>query len=280
MKNWSDGLRRVLDGCEHAVPVFFRDDDGGWNDPALRALVERFADHGVPLDVALIPSAVTPELADWLAERVGPKFGLHQHGFEHVNNERQGRKCEFGAARGYRKQRRDLSMGQERLKALLGRRLDPIFTPPWNRCTAETLKALQQLGFVALSRDVGARPLGVEHTLRELPVTLDWMKHRGPDGRPDLAALGDRLGQQLLGDRPVGIMLHHAVMNDDDLRAVQALLAVLRSHLVVDCRPMRDLVGLGRPSQRPEPTRIPGHLPATGPLSRLSIPRSLAELRG
>ena len=92
MKAWSDALRRALDGCGHAVPVFFRDDDGGWADAQLRSLVELFAAQDVPIDLALIPTAVEAPLADWLLGRIGPGLGIHQHGYCHVSHERAGRK--------------------------------------------------------------------------------------------------------------------------------------------------------------------------------------------
>lgn len=271
MTAWSDGLRRALDRCEHAVPVFFRDDDGGWADPQLHSLVELFAAQDVPLDLALIPSAVGAPLADWLLERVGPGLGIHQHGYCHDSHEPAGRKCEFGAARGYRRQRQDLALGQHRLKSLFGRRLDPIFTPPWNRCTDDTALALHRLGFRALSRDATAVPLALPDGLRELPVTLDWMRHRHDD-QPDLATLGHRLASQLEAGRPVGIMLHHAVMGAGDLRALHDLLALLRAHLVVDCVPMRALLDPAAPRRIAAPSRAPC---GTGAAARAgSIPRA------
>jgi hypothetical protein len=256
MKAWSDALRAVLDRREHTVTVFFRDDDGGWADPQLHDLVELFAAEDVPLDLALIPSAVEPPLVDWLLGRVGPGLGLHQHGYCHVSHERVGRRCEFGGARGYRQQYEDLARGQGRLKILFGRSLDPIFTPPWNRCTADTAVALHRLGFRALSRDATATPLPAHAGLRELPVTLDWMRHRHGD-QPDLATLADRLAMQLQSDRPVGIMLHHAVMGAADLHALQSLLALLRGHLVVDCVPMRELLDADKGCRFAAPTRAP-----------------------
>jgi len=278
MKTWSDNLRRALDRCEHAVPVFFRDDDGGWADAELRALVGLFAEHETPIDLALIPTAVGLPLADWLAERAGPMLGLHQHGYEHVSHERKGRKCEFGVARGYRKQRQDIALGQHRLKSVFGRKLDPIFTPPWNRCTADTAVALRRLGFRALSRDVTAKPLEGAEDLRDIKVSVDWMKYRDGD-QPDLAALGDRLAAQLGGDGPVGIMLHHAVMGEKDLRALAALLELLRSHLVIDCLPMRELIDPAAP-RRLRPPRAGASVALSLAPRQFCLPRSIAELRG
>ena len=46
----------------------------------------------------------------WRASCVArPGVGLHQHGLAHVNHEREGRRCEFGPARGAAAQRRDIA---------------------------------------------------------------------------------------------------------------------------------------------------------------------------
>jgi hypothetical protein len=43
--------------------------------------------------------------------------------------------------------------GRERLEQLLGAVVEPIFTPPWNRCTAETGRCLVDLGVETLPRE-------------------------------------------------------------------------------------------------------------------------------
>ena len=59
MTGWLDPLRAALDAREEPVTFFFRDDDAGWDDPALEALLDVFEPHGLPLDVAAIPLAAT-----------------------------------------------------------------------------------------------------------------------------------------------------------------------------------------------------------------------------
>src|SRR3954467_1577014 len=82
-----------LDRSEAPVDVFFRDDDAGWADERLLELIDRFAAHGLPLDLAVIPMELSAVLAERLAER---PVGLHQHGYAHTNHQLEGRKCEFG----------------------------------------------------------------------------------------------------------------------------------------------------------------------------------------
>jgi hypothetical protein len=235
---WHAALAPVLDVRAAPVTIFFRDDDGGWDDVGLQRLVGIFTTANVPLDLALIPAALSEPLAQWLSERSGPALGLHQHGFAHANHERTGRKCEFGPARDLAAQRGDIADGAVRLRHLL-RGCDPIFTPPWNRCTQDTARVLAELGFQALSRDDTAGSLTT--SLQSLPVTLDWMKHR-LDSDPDLGVLSRTLRAQLLDRHCVGIMLHHAVMVESDYDILCPLLELLRSHDRCRCVPMRALI--------------------------------------
>lgn len=218
-------------GSSGPVTWFFRNDDAGWDTPRLLRLLDLFAAHDAPLDAAVIPAALTAELAAVLRTRATrQRLGLHQHGHAHLNHEVAGRKCEFGAARSAAAQRADLAAGRAWLQSQLGSALDDIFTPPWNRCTQPTVEALRDLGIRVLSREHRATPLAADG-LAELPVHVDWMKWRtaAADG-PDLAALDQALVQAVATTRPgtpVGLMLHHAVMADADFAALDGLLAQL-----------------------------------------------------
>jgi hypothetical protein len=222
-------LRTALDAAPAPVRVFFRDDDAGWGDERLLRLARCFETRNLPLDLAVIPSALSPGLAETLRER---PVGLHQHGYAHVNHQREGRKCEFGSDRSRAQQQDDIARGRERLQALLGDRLDPFFTPPWNRCTRDTGEALVALGFAALSREHRAQPLGL---LPEVPVHLD-VARLAPE------ELDARFAAHVGDGGPVGVMFHHAVMEDDDFARADALLALLAGHAKVAARTMAELV--------------------------------------
>lgn len=241
---WLDPLRRALDDAPGTVDVFFRDDDAGWADEALRALMDSFRAAEVPLDVAVIPGLLTARLADELAHRVEAAAGrvaLHQHGWEHANHEPQGRRCEFGPARSAAHQRRDLVRGARTMRDAFGVEARPLFVPPWNRCTATTAEVLDELGFAALCRDSTATPLPGS-PLPELPVTVDWFaRRRGV--RVDRPGRGALLADAARDDRPVGVMLHHAVMTDDDLDDLDDLLRLVAGHPAVRLRTMADVAG-------------------------------------
>jgi hypothetical protein len=210
------------------VEVFFRDDDAGWEDERLLELIARFAEHGLPLDLAVIPASLHEALAGTLRDT---HAGLHQHGYAHTNHQVEGRKCEFGPARDFPAQRADIAAGQARLQALLGDRLDPFFTPPWNRCTRDTGNALVELGFTLLSREHRAEPLGL---LPELGVHLDV-------ARLSEQELDERFAGHVREGGPIGVMFHHGVMEPDDMRRASELLALLAHHANVVPRAMREL---------------------------------------
>jgi peptidoglycan/xylan/chitin deacetylase (PgdA/CDA1 family) len=240
---WLDPLCAALDRSDGPTHWFFRDDDAGWADQRLYALLDCFADFHMPIDLAVIPAELGDELAAALlkrSQRSPSLLGLHQHGYNHTNHEAAGRKCEFGASRSSLQQTQDIRRGASLLRAKLGAAVDPIFTPPWNRCTTATVAALQTLGFRALSRDATAAPLDVGD-MTELPICVDWSK-RQKDG---VAISRDVLGANLaaaLASPSVGIMLHHAVMEPADLLALRQFLELLSRRRGVKCLPMRALV--------------------------------------
>jgi predicted glycosyltransferase len=219
-RGWLEPLRVALDEAPEPVEFFFRDDDAGWGDERLQLLLDVFGDASVDVDVAAIPAALSPGLAEVLLAR--DCAHVHQHGFAHANHEVVGRKCEFGPSRPAHLQRADIVEGQRLLREQLGDAVEPFFTPPWNRCTAVTARAVREAGLEVLSRESRAEPFGLAG-LRELPVSVDWVR---PATR---AELGEMLAGAARAGEPVGVMLHHAVMDGEQRRAVAELLRMLEA---------------------------------------------------
>jgi predicted glycosyltransferase len=240
--NWLVPVREALDGLAHPASLFFRDDDCGWSDDRLLLLLDIFADFGIPVDLAAIPAALNSALAEKLARRMAAhpeRLRIHQHGYAHLNHEPAGKKCEFGPARDYASQRNDIENGQRRLAGLLGAAPDPIFTPPWNRCTTVTARCLAELGFQVLSRDSHAAPLQ-NSGLLELPIAVDWFAHR-KKVRLNRMEWGKLLAAQLGSEASIGIMLHHAVMDAEEMQALAQLLSVMARHAKAKCCNMQAL---------------------------------------
>lgn len=235
--------REVLAARPTPLACFVRDDDAGWDDTSLLELLDVTQSEGVPMDLAAIPAAVSPSLARELATRhdAAPhQVRMHQHGYAHHNHEAAGRRCEFGPAREASALRADLEQGRARLREQFGDRVDPFFTPPWNRCAPGVPALLRELGFAALSRDRGAL---AQQVLPEMPVDVDWSRHYREGGR---AALGEAIAAGLAArgrdGRPFGLMLHHAVMDAEERRLLARWLRELAAQPGLRFEPMATLL--------------------------------------
>lgn len=241
-----DLLKPVLDALDDAsaaLTCFVRDDDAGWDDAKLFALLDHMERAQVPIDLAAIPFAIGGTLQRELNARIDATpylLHVHQHGYAHVNHEREGRKCEFGPMRGRAAQRNDLARGRRLLQRHFGARLEPLFTPPWNRCAADTPALLVELGYAALSRDRGS---ATQQAIPELSVDVDWCKHAAGGGAAGVAeALGTAVHARIVDGKPLGLMLHHAAMASDEMALLEQWLVLLNRHPQVRWSPMAQLI--------------------------------------
>ena len=238
-------LLAALDVAVSPVTFFLRDDDAGWDDARLMTLLDCTTKHRVPIDLAVIPQATGTALAATLRARVDAAptlIGLHQHGYAHLNHETTGRKCEFGSARDVASQRHDLLAGREQLDRYFGARLDAFFTPPWNRCDSATPALLAELGYVALSRDNTAPS---QQALPELTVHVDWCKQRRlglAQGEASGHAIAVDLAQRISDGAALGLMLHHAQMDESDLALFDTWLRRCARHPRAHWATMRELL--------------------------------------
>ncbi|MBA2560158.1 MAG: hypothetical protein H0V07_09785 [Propionibacteriales bacterium] len=244
--SWLDPVRAALD-ADHprradrpTCDVFFRDDDAGWDDNRLRVLLDVFDHHRLVVDLAVIPIELTGSLVAELTARARAGLvRLHQHGYAHVNHEVVGRKCEFGPTRRACDQAADVAAGRRRMVDAFEDLVDPVFTPPWNRCEAETGDVLVAEGFQVLSRDVTAPRLD-RPDLVEIPVTIDWYGHR-KGVRWTRDELANRIAAGVAGGGPVGVMLHHAVTDDGELSAIEDLLRLFAANAGIRTTTIQDL---------------------------------------
>jgi uncharacterized protein DUF2334 len=244
MSAWLDPLFQALDEAPGRVEFFFRDDDAGWRDDRLFLLLDLFLRYSIPVDLAVIPVELTKEFSSALRRRarLTPQLlAFHQHGWTHVNHEVEGRKCEFGQARPKDRQYLDLTMGRKKIEELLDC-VTEIFTPPWNRCTSATAECLAELGFKVLSRDATAAPLN-HAGLAEIPVHVDWFAKRNGE-RLSYQNLSKQIAETSVERGRVGIMLHHAVMDEVELARLAQLLALLSTHSKASCLQMKALTPL------------------------------------
>lgn len=229
------GVLEGLASRPRRTVVFFRDDDAGWRDPLLKELGKIYIDENIPLDIAVIPfavSSVTLRVLDWFQERAPDLFHLHQHGCKHQNHQLEGRKSEFGSDRIRAEQVCDIDAGRAALTEYFGARSEPIFTPPWNRCSPVCVEALEVLGFRVLSRDDAAETV-CHPRLFEVAVNLDWFKKSR--GRPLPAeAWNDYAATVFAEHARVGVMLHHEHMDGQQRDRLRRFIRMLRNSGHVD----------------------------------------------
>jgi peptidoglycan/xylan/chitin deacetylase (PgdA/CDA1 family) len=214
------------------INVFLRDDDVDEDEETLRHLFDICLSRQVPLNAEIIPGRLTRGAVRLLKEfmKFHPDLlGLNQHGWQHQNHEANGRKCEFGGSRSFTQQLNDISQGKALLQDRFGERFYPVFTPPWNRCTADTFAVLDELGFKVLSKDSDSQP-ATGYRFREISITLDIFRWKGGPTLKTAATVAAELAQQLGRADPIGIMLHHKVMGEEAFAMLDQLLALLRRY--------------------------------------------------
>jgi hypothetical protein len=227
--------------------LFFRDDDVDEDEETLRRLLRLFRERNTPINLGVIPGRLTAACAELLAHSVGAApamLELNQHGWLHLNHEREGRKCEFGPGRTYAEQLADVAQGRERMTEAFGQNWFPVFIPPWNRCTEDTYRALDHLGFRALSAKRGSSVV-TGYRFEDISITLDL--YRWNDGArlktPDEVV--DSLIAQSLLQQTIGVALHHKVMDERAFSFLASLLDTLGSHPAVRFHTFQSLSGAG-----------------------------------
>ncbi len=194
--------------------IFFRADDIGVPGKQFSQLTTLFNTHQLPLCLAVVPTWLTDSRFQTLQSLTGPgssQWCWHQHGWRHKNHEPAGKKQEFGPNRPAALQIADLVKGKNRLEHIMGKIFYPSFTPPWNRCSIDTLNGLRKLGFSAVSRSNKARPV-TPAGLPDHQVNIDL--HTRNDENPQLAFAKLLLEiEQSVSRGTAGVMIHHQRMN-------------------------------------------------------------------
>lgn len=220
-------------GCHQTAkptPIFFRADDIGIPSRQFKLLIECFMKHRIPLCLATVPSWLTAGRFTELKRLAGTgntQWCWHQHGRLHHNFELSGKKQEFGPSRTEEEIYNSLKKGKQRLEEIVADQFQPIFTPPWNRCSSTTINALVELGFSALSRSSGARP----ETVPELPdfqVGVDL--HTRKEISPELGFENLLIElEETISSGQCGVMIHHQRMNNRAFELLDLLLAIINT---------------------------------------------------
>lgn len=211
--------------------IFFRADDIGVQGKQFSQLIQLFLTARLPLCLAVVPSWLTPirfESLLGLTGRHSSQWCWHQHGWRHQNHESKGKKQEFGSARPATEQWADLAKGKERLSSIMGETFSPFFTPPWNRCSLDTLQGLQDLQFKGVSRSADAAPPSPPG-LPDIQINTDLHTRKEENPEVSFARLLEELEQGLILGRS-GIMIHHQRMNQTAFDFLAVLLNLVASN--------------------------------------------------
>jgi hypothetical protein len=165
--------------------------------------------------MAVVPSWLTRDRFSTLSNLTGApqssQWCWHQHGWLHKNHERSGKKQEFGSARDATAQHTDLKKGRDRLQQIMESSFAPYFTPPWNRCSMETMEGLVALNFRGLSRSRNAKPAAPD-MLPDIQINVDLHTRKESDPHACLNMLLLEL-EQAMCSGTAGIMIHHQRMD-------------------------------------------------------------------
>ncbi len=246
MNSSFERLSSALALRQQPLRVFFRDDDVDEDEATLRRLLRLFLRREIPINLGVIPGRLTAAGGELLRQSLSAApalIELNQHGWLHLNHEREGRKCEFGPSRTYAEQLSDIAQGQARMTEAFGPHWFPVFIPPWNRCVEDTYRALDQLGFHALSAKQGSAVV-TGYRFKEISITLDLFNWRGGASLKPAEEIVDELIAQLSQQRTVGVMLHHKVMDERAFIFLKAMLDTLVSHPSAGFHTFRGLLHL------------------------------------
>lgn len=223
----TDILKETLQRYQtRTIDIFFRDDDVHDSEDNLLRLIDLFQEWDVPLNLEVMPGQLTDRGVETLREASRRLFELNQHGWRHLNHEMEGRKCEFGVSRNYDQQLNDIADGMRVMDAAFGAEWSKVFTPPWNRCTEDTFRALDHLGFEALSRDKGLNRV-TGYGFREISICVDLHRWRGEPAMKSPESITSEIAGRITELGTIGIMLHHKVMDDTGFSTLAGLLESL-----------------------------------------------------
>ena len=195
--------------AEHRPKFWWRDDDAGAVTPQLKRLLSLSKD--VALALAVVPEAAEPALFDLLHDGVT----VIQHGTDHRNRAAPGeKKTEYPASEPNAQALARIARGQERLRALAGKRFFPVLAPPWNRLRKDLADQLASIGVRGVS---GYRASGAGHTQVDV---VAWRRGKRFIGEQQAFEAA------LAGTQPVGWLTHHAVHDEETWRFLERLLGL------------------------------------------------------
>jgi len=204
-----------------AIRFWWRDDDAVAHTPQLDRLLalSRRVRAGVAL--AVIPRELEPSLGERLRTD-GAALAL-VHGWSHANHAPAGeKKAEFGAHRSVDAMAAEAEQALRIAREKLGRRLLPVFVPPWNRVSPELVRRLPQAGFTGLSAFNDRKAASPVEGLLQVNTHVDPIDWHGTRSLVDpdriVASLAAAIDRRAVGEadreEPIGLLTHHLIHDE------------------------------------------------------------------
>ncbi|WP_299044059.1 polysaccharide deacetylase [uncultured Tateyamaria sp.] len=211
-------LRTELAACRRdavVVPFWWRDDDAIAPTEPLDHLETIAQRVGLSVHMAVIPAHATPALADRMdGQRLIPLV----HGWAHHDHSGpREKKNEFLTERPGLAQ--DSARALDRMLALFGAGVRPMFVPPWNRIQPALLSGLADQGYTAVSTFGPRARAEAAPGLAQINTHIDpiWWKGTRDLVEPDavIATACAHLSARRHGaedaTEPFGLLTHHLV---------------------------------------------------------------------
>jgi hypothetical protein len=235
MSNWQR-LSQELDLWSESgrtATLWWRDDDAVAPTPQLERLLKHT--HSVPLSLAVVPSAATPELAERI--RGLSSIAILQHGWAHANHAAAGL-SEYPSSRSEADVGSELAAGRDVLNELFGAQSIAAFVPPFHGFDDRFLRLLPQNGIASISRK-GPRPSRfAAKGLLQVNAHVSPIRWTAPpsfgDDAPYLAELVDHLCGRRTGRydsaEPTGLLTHHLWQDEGSFEFVSRLVDLTLQH--------------------------------------------------
>jgi hypothetical protein len=225
LDRWSDAGRTAT--------FWWRDDDAVAPTPQLERILRHA--HAVPLALAVIPKATTPELAERVRDI--SSVVVLQHGWAHANHAATGF-SEYPSSRTEAEVGRELATGRHLLDELFGAQSIAVFVPPFHGFDDRFLSLLPQNQIPSISRKGPRASRFAAKGLLQVNAHIAPTRWTAPpsfgDDAPYLIALVDHLCGRRTGRydaaEPTGLLTHHLYHDDGSDEFVSRLVNMTSQH--------------------------------------------------
>jgi hypothetical protein len=196
--------------------------------------------------MAVVPAWLSDAWQERLFQAAPLDDGLwdwHQHGWRHVNWQKNGKKSEFGSERSTESQHEDLFQGMQKMERVFKGHFIPVFTPPWGHLSPVTVKILRKLNFRGISTP-NPLPHGIKlpQVCRNLPAQLDLHIRESQTPSMDISRLLARFSELATFKELFGIVVHHQRMTPFAFEFLDHMLYNLKYVLKAQFYSFRELI--------------------------------------